>query len=322
LLCLLLAAACGGGNNSDDAPHPLAGCDVPQAPVLGVIHLGARLDFVTRNPELRVWVGCADSPDAEEPEEWLEERHLTLDTLGPRRVFARSDDPACPVEPLFSALYDVRPAYPPAAGQPGSTAIAKDDSAILGWAAEAVEPASYGEGVDEEWRHPEKALGPASGTAADVVCLGEGGALTLRFDPPIADGGGPDLAVFENGLNDSFLELAFVEVSSDGETFVRFDSASLGEDPVPPFGGLDTGKIGGLAGKYRAGFGTPFDLDELANRPEVLDGRLDLESVSSVRVVDVRGDGQTSDSFGNPIHDPYPTTGSAGFDLEAVARMN
>ena len=43
-----------------------------------------------------------------------------------------------------------------------------------------------------------------------------------------------------------------------------------------------------------------------------------------VRLIDVVGDGSTFDSFPaayggpHPIYDPYPTTGSSGFDLDAV----
>jgi hypothetical protein len=38
--------------------------------------------------------------------------------------------------------------------------------------------------------------------------------------------------------------------------------------------------------------------------------------------VDIVGDGTALDSFGSPIFDPYPTVGSAGFDLDGVAVMN
>ena len=76
------------------------------------------------------------------------------------------------------------------------------------------------------------ALGPAdaydfgtglpSTSPTTVVSLGDGGSITLTFAHPLSDGTGPDLAVFENAFNDTFLELAFVEVSSDGANFVRF----------------------------------------------------------------------------------------------------
>ena len=41
-----------------------------------------------------------------------------------------------------------------------------------------------------------------------VVSLGEGGTITLRFEPPISDGDGDDFAVFENSVVEGFLELA------------------------------------------------------------------------------------------------------------------
>ena len=36
-------------------------------------------------------------------------------------------------------------------------------------------------------------------------------------------------------------------------------------------------------------------------------------------LVDVLGDGTNLDSEGDPIYDPHPPTGSAGFDLDAIA---
>ena len=68
-----------------------------------------------------------------------------------------------------------------------------------------------------------------------------------------------------------------------------------------------------LAGKTLRGFGTPFDLRELAGTPG-----LDTRRVTHVRIVDVVGDGSSRDSYGNPIYDPFPTWGSGGFDLDGV----
>ena len=201
---------------------------------------------------------------------------------------------------------------------PDEAAVPLDDSRIVGWAA-AVHDVTYGAEVDEEWRHPERALGPATGNATDVLCLGRGGVAVLSFEPAIADGDGDDFAVFENGFTDTFLELGYVEVSSDGVTFVRFDSVSQGTEPVAQYGAVDPAGLSGLAGTYRRGFGTPFDLALLAERDEVRDGRVDLARVGFVRIVDVVGDGSASDSRGQPIYDPYPTIESAGFDLEAIA---
>jgi hypothetical protein len=142
--------------------------------------------------------------------------------------------------------------------------------------------------------------------------------VTLGFDTPITDDAGFDFAVFENGITDDYLELAFVEVSTDGETFVRFDSIYLAEAPVEPYGLLDTETFEGLAGKYRMGFGHPFDLNTLKNKPQVLNGTVDLRDIRYIRVVDIIGDGTMTDSFGHPIYDPFPTENSAGFDLDAI----
>ncbi len=77
--------------------------------------------------------------------------------------------------------------------------------------------------------------------------------------------------------------------------------------------------ICGLAGQYRAGLGTPFDLEPLRVHPAVLRGELDLQAIRYVRLIDIVGDGGTRDSLGNPIYDPYPTHLTAGFDLDGVA---
>jgi len=168
-------------------------------------------------------------------------------------------------------------------------------------------------------------LGPAAATSTDTVSLGDGGSITLSFDLPLANGVGDDIAVYENGflsVDGLFAELAFVEVSSDGAAFARFDSATLSTTQVPAFGTLDPTQYAGLAGDQPAGLGTGFDLDDLAGHALVMAGTLDLDHVRYVRVVDVVGDGSTSDSGGSPIYDPYATAFAAGgFDLDGVAGL-
>ena len=172
---------------------------------------------------------------------------------------------------------------------------------------------------------PNNALGPADGNTLHVVSLGDGGQITLTFDHPITNGPGFDFAVFENGFSDTFLELAFVEVSSDGTDFVRFPSISLTQTTtqVGGSGALDTTNIYDLAGKYRVGFGTPFDLSEVAG----VNPLVDVNEIRYVRVIDVVGSINpqfgTRDSQGNLINDPYPTpTSTGGFDLNGVGVMN
>lgn len=203
--------------------------------------------------------------------------------------------------------------YDPAAGQPGSLAVHMSDPAFVGWAT-GWQDYIVGANVSSTWQTPEKALGPAAGTSFDIVSLGEGGSIVLTFDRPITNGPGWDFAVFENSFSDTFLELAYVEVSSNGTDFFRFPNHSLTPGPVGAFGAVDPTNITGLAGKYRQGYGTPFDLDILAG----ISPLLDVSWIPFVRIVDIIGNGSFLDSFGNPIYDPYPTSGSGGFDLDAV----
>ncbi len=202
--------------------------------------------------------------------------------------------------------------YAPAAGQPGSTAISNTDPALVGWAT-AVADYSPGSNVDDVWKDTSNALGPAEGNHDSIVSLGRGGSLTLTFEAPIRDGLGADFAVFENAINDTFLELGFVEVSSDGVNYFRFASDSKTPSAVASFGDVDPTNVHNLAGKYRGGFGTPFDLAELRDQ-----AGLDVTSVKYVRLVDIVGDGQTLDASGDPIYDPTPTFQSAGLDVDGV----
>ena len=58
------------------------------------------------------------------------------------------------------------------------------------------------------------------------------GYITLGFETGISNGDGYDFAVFENafgGAASVFAELGYVEVSSNGVDFARFDSVSLTE---------------------------------------------------------------------------------------------
>ncbi len=202
--------------------------------------------------------------------------------------------------------------YAPRAGMPGTTAIPHHDARIVAWAKGSLQP-QYGTDVDEVWKTPAKALGPATTDVYDIVCLGNGGNITVFFPHPIMNRDGADFAVFENSFGHTFLELAFVEVSSDGVNFIRFPAFSDTPSAVGPFGTVDPTNVHGLAGKYQVGHGTPFDLSDLPDSP-----LLDKRSIRFVRIVDIIGDGSVKDSRGRSIYDPTPVVGSGGFDLEAV----
>ncbi len=299
---------------------PLASCTSPYAPVLEAVPAGASLPiFANPSDGLAVGTGASDSTI---PTAWLTANYIALPTdPSDVVVFAELSPTACPTAVEFAQKYSVRSSFAPAAGLSGSTAIAKDDNRFVAWATH-VQSINYGTNVTAFWQTPDLALGPATDNTNDVVSLGEGGTITLGFDATLSDGPGYDLVVFENGFADNYLELAFVEVSSDDSHFVRFDTASLVDAPAGAYGTLDTQQLEGFAGKYRVGFGTPFDLTWLKTRPEVLAGTVDLSHITSVRIVDIIGDGRTRDSLGHVVYDPYPTSGSAGFDLEAVGLLN
>jgi hypothetical protein len=163
-----------------------------------------------------------------------------------------------------------------------------------------------------------------------IVSLGDSGVATLTFAGTIYNGPGADFAVFENGFanpadpTESFMELAFVEVSSDGINFSRFPANSNTQiNTQTPVAGvyLDATKVNNLAGKYTAMFGTPFDLQELAG----ISG-LNINNITHVRLVDVVGDigpHASLDQTGRPINDPYPTPiYPGGFDLDAVGAIH
>ena len=222
--------------------------------------------------------------------------------------------------PTYFALADFAYAYADSSG-----GIASSNPAILCWANGWT---NYlpGTNVEAKWQTPSNALGAATGdldglgATNGIVCLGDEGRITLTFPAPIADGNGPDFAVFENAFADTFLELAYVEVSSDGANFVRFPSHCLETNRIDAYAATnasDPTAYGGFAGKHTQGFGTPFDLRLLAGAPG-----LDVRRVTHVRIVDVKGDGSNADSYGNPVFDPMPTSGSGGFDLDAVGVLH
>jgi len=217
--------------------------------------------------------------------------------------------------------------YPPAAGEPGSTAISADSESFVAWATGISVERGHVDISNPEFEdngsnyatygEPENALGAANSSA---VSLGDAGEAILTFDKPVKDGTGFDFAIFENSFSDTYLELAFVEISSDGFNYFRFPSHSQTQTEVQVggFGNVDPTYINNLAGKYRAMFGTPFDISELED-----DSLLNKNSITHIKIVDVVGSIDSEyaryDSFGNPINDPFPTPFySSGFDLDAV----
>ena len=192
---------------------------------------------------------------------------------------------------------------------------------------------------------------PDASSVYHVVSLGDGGSITLTFGGPIADGEGLDFAVFENAVNAGFLELAYVSVSTDGVNFITFPNFYVGANPIGPYTNDNYPEyIYNLGSKYMCNWGHGYDLGELqyaydyavahydaASDSTTANGAFSLEytkhiiemfslvdlgDINYVRIDDITGDGSCVDSAGNPIYDPYPSSESGGFDLNAVGVIN
>lgn len=219
--------------------------------------------------------------------------------------------------------------FAPQVGRAGTTAMHKDSSAFVNWAQTCQVKRGYQNIANPSLGYPtvgdsSMAIGKA-GTNG-VVSLGDGGEAVLTFYPPLKNGSGYDFAVFENGFQfiaDSgyaFLELAFVEVSSDGQYYVRFPAVSNIDTTVQcdPYGITNASQVDQLAGKYVFPYGTPFDLELLKNAPG-----LDVNRITHIRLVDVVGSIDVPyaqrDSRGTIINDPWPTDfPNCGFDVDAI----
>ncbi|MFK7742363.1 MAG: hypothetical protein AB8H80_18765 [Planctomycetota bacterium] len=185
---------------------------------------------------------------------------------------------------------------------------------------------------------PSNALGAPMGSTV-THSLGIQGDLTVTFSTAITNGPGADLIVSENPFrsfttpDESFAEVCFVEVSSNGTDFVRFPARYFGPAVQPgAFGFIGVGVYSGLAGQTpvlvpsdpsadprdvcEAG-GDSFDLQDLAGEPLVLTGTVNILAITHVRLVDVES-GVSLDATGTPIFDP----GAGSADIDAVTAIH
>lgn len=224
---------------------------------------------------------------------------------------------------LFCTSQSLIAQFAPPVGQVGTTAMYKDSSVFVDWANACVVNRGYQDISNTSLGYANigdetMALGVAG--ANGVVSLGDGGSAILQFNSPLADGVGPDFAVFENSFDDTFLELAFVEASSDGINFFRFPATSNTDTIIQTgsFGSTNATKINNFAGKYKALYGTPFDLADLPTA-----AALNPLAITHIKIIDVVGSIQkqycSRDKDNHIVNDPWPTDfGSGGFDLDAV----
>lgn len=215
-------------------------------------------------------------------------------------------------------------------GTPGCKAIQFTDSRFRDWAKTCTVTRGFFDIAKPDdgrvsFGTEANAIGAVTGSdPMDCISLGDAGEAILTFNYPIVDGEGFDFAVFENSFSDTFLELATVEVSSDGVNYFGFVTTSLTPTDVQVggFGSIDATKINNIAGKYKGGWGTPFDIAEIPDT-----SLLDKRNITHVKIRDVVGTINptyaTRDSHGNIINDPYPTPfATGGFDLSGVGVIN
>mgnify|MGYP000088152294 CR=1 FL=1 len=216
--------------------------------------------------------------------------------------------------------------FSPQAGEWQSNAVFKDSNVIRDWAIDCQVVRGLRQIDLPDSGYASTGIPVYATSRADsplCVSLGDGGSAVLTFTSSFYNGEGADFVVFENGFGqgvDAFLELAHVEVSSDGVNYFRFPSTSEVQNQIQTstFGNTDASEIHNLAGKYIANFGAPFDLDEIDDTTA-----LDKMHVTHVKIIDVVGKLDTAygsfDSQENLINDPWPTNfPQSGFDLDAV----
>jgi len=179
----------------------------------------------------------------------------------------------------------------------------------------ATEVVSFVPGPGATFGHdqmPDIVLGPPSGAGdqrggTDVVSLGQGGTIVLRFADGIVDGPGPDFTVFENpfvvpGATLRYWhELGEVSVSDDGVTWVTFACDPTGPRPHTHCAGWEPVHAGAAFGfcalDPQVSGGEAFDLAEIG-----------VSRAQFIRIRDLDSQGQSA-----------PAT---GFDLDAIAVLH
>ncbi|MDA3819615.1 MAG: T9SS type A sorting domain-containing protein [Candidatus Delongbacteria bacterium] len=211
--------------------------------------------------------------------------------------------------------------------------IPADDPQIKSWATHCTvhrgpTDISNPDSPDADYGTEDNAIGATNG---QLVSFGDKGYAILEFADGISDGTGIDIAVYSNAFfspanQDSlvFSELAFVEVSSDGENFTRFPAISNvpANEQIGSYETLNINHVYNLAGAQPINTGCGFDLSELGDSAGI-----DISNITHVKIIDACGnideEYASYDAEGNIINDPWPTAfSSGGFDLDAVAVLN
>ncbi|MBN2020623.1 MAG: hypothetical protein JW749_10420 [Sedimentisphaerales bacterium] len=259
-------------------------------------------------------------------------------------------------------------------GSDGKYASPGEPNAVInpifrGWATSVASYEPTPQYMRPWWAYPTKALGPTMSDTDEVYTVSLGdlyqedidagvptGRITLSFSETIQNQKGYDFVVFENGFrvseNECYGELGYVEVSTNDVDFARFPAVALMTPALDPnmqwyyfFSITDVYNLAGkhpnngneeLIGEFT---GTPFDLDDIKNDPNVLSGLVDINNITYVRIIDIPGSGDFNDEgqkhidpctwpdwdyydANHPIYDAWPTYESGGLDLEAIGVLH
>ncbi|MBN2041940.1 MAG: Ig-like domain-containing protein [Spirochaetes bacterium] len=301
---------------------------------MGYIRKDLDVTFTTDESDLTIQTGWTKDLSGTEPDEWADGNVFDfagIDTYGTVKVFARAVESGGNTSgDVYSFVYKVVDAFPKVDEDGYCEGIHSDDAGFVETA--SVCYTEYGSGIGDNWKNT-------------TFVMGNGGIFVYTFDNPITDGTGPDFAIGENTFRRNtdgliFAELFYVEVSSDGVNYIRFDNVSL-TITTGPYLCFDPGDVYGLGScqlcYYGYDFLQPYDLSWLHNKKEVLNGTVDLSRITHVKYIDIPGtdevdtvdfdedgDGTVDgtytifpcyDSFGNTINDAYLTWDSGGADV-------
>jgi|GEM_PF-1556040 len=305
---------------------------------MGYVRKDLTLTFSTEESGAVIQTGWTRDLDATEPDSWTEGTILPLTDItsyGSVKIFSRAVKEGSQVGDSTSFIYKLVDEFPTVKEDGHAECydayddIFQDDSITC--------DITFGPGVSDTWQETSLPNG---------FVMGNGGVYIYTMDKAITDGKGYDFAVGENtfrsdSTGEIWAELFYVEVSSDGENFLRFDSASLTDGPVGDYGYLDPANVYGLGSLHLAYYGynyrQPYDLAWLKNKEEVVNGTVDLANIKYVKYIDIPGTDEVDtvdfdedgddivdgtytfypcyDSFGNVIIDAYLTWGSGGADV-------
>lgn len=157
---------------------------------------------------------------------------------------------------------------------------------------------------------PDIVLGPPMGAgetsgSMHVASLGCGGSITLAFDgPPVVDGPGPELVVFENAFvagEQHFVEPGEVLVSEDGTDWFAFACDAESGEGCAGMGPVLAADAETAVDPSRAG-GDAFDLADAG-----------IEAIRWIRIID-----RTREHYGD---ETWCAGATGGFDLDAIARV-